>query len=266
MATIFDNRTETAYTPVREDEATIHNANIKEKYRQLLQSAEEDQLSESFSRAERSSSARASVLSPERPSAPERVSPSFQPAPFRPEAPAEEHVTVHTRVDSPLFTPEMLERTMRGGEAPVSDFGGAAEMYAPAAEMYAAEMPAAVPMAPAVAEMPVAAVNAEAAEESYGLSAFAIRMIAAFAAAVVMLLTVIGINSPKDQSAAQSRTAPRTARRRDGGAGNADRRGDLLRSGPRIRAGTRHDPRGGMTPQFFRDFRKGENDHQKTNQ
>ena len=68
-------------------------------------------------------------------------------------------------------------------------------MYAPAAEMYAAEMPAAVPMAPAVAEMPVAAVNAEAAEESYGLSAFAIRMIAAFAAAVVMLLTVIGINS-----------------------------------------------------------------------
>ena len=195
MATIFDNRTETAYTPVREDEATIHNANIKEKYRQLLQSAEEDQLSESFSRAERSSSARASVLSPERPSAPERVSPSFQPAPFRPEAPAEEHVTVHTRVDSPLFTPEMLERTMRGGEAPVSDFGGAAEMYAPAAEMYAAEMPAAVPMAPAVAEMPVAAVNTEAAEESYGLSAFAIRMIAAFAAAVVMLLTVIGINS-----------------------------------------------------------------------
>lgn len=195
MATIFDNRTETAYTPVREDEATIHNANIKEKYRQLLQSAEEDQLSESFSRAERSSSARASVLSPERPSAPERVEPSFQPAPFRPEAPAEEHVTVHTRVDSPLFTPEMLERTMRGGEAPVSDFGGAAEMYAPAAEMYAAEMPAAVPMAPAVAEMPVAAVNTEAAEESYGLSAFAIRMIAAFAAAVVMLLTVIGINS-----------------------------------------------------------------------
>ena len=195
MATIFDNRTETAYTPVREDEATIHNANIKEKYRQLLQSAEEDQLSESFSRAERSSSARASVLSPERPSAPERVEPSFQPAPFRPEAPSEEHVTVHTRVDSPLFTPEMLERTMRGGEAPVSDFGGAAEMYAPAAEMYAAEMPAAIPMAPAVAEMPVAAVNTEAAEESYGLSAFAIRMIAAFAAAVVMLLTVIGINS-----------------------------------------------------------------------
>ena len=135
MATIFDNRTETAYTPVREDEATIHNAIIKEKYRQLLQSAEEDQLSESFSRAERSSSARASVLSPERPSAPERVEPSFQPAPFRPEAPAEEHVTVHTRVDSPLFTPEMLERTMRGGEAPVSDFGGAAEMYAPAADI-----------------------------------------------------------------------------------------------------------------------------------
>lgn len=119
----------------------------------------------------------------------------YRPAPFRPEAPAEEHVTIHTRVDSPLFTPEMLERTMRGGEAPVSDFGGAAEMYAPAAEMYAAEMPAAVPMAPAVAEMPVAAVNTEAAEESYGLSAFAIRMIAAFAAAVVMLLTVIGINS-----------------------------------------------------------------------
>ena len=53
MATVFETRPQTAFAPVREEEALRHNALIKERYKQLLQNAEEDQLSESISRAEK---------------------------------------------------------------------------------------------------------------------------------------------------------------------------------------------------------------------
>ncbi len=188
MATIFDNKPQTAYVPVREDEALQHNAQIKERYRQLLQSAEENQLSESISRAERASYApRASVLAPERP---EEREPYFAPAP---ESPAE-HVSVHTRVDSPLFTPETLDRTIRESGYAGAEESAYASVAVPEAELRTADMPAYG--GAQIGEMPVTAVNAETKPaESYGLSAFAIRIIAAFAAAVILLLSVIGINS-----------------------------------------------------------------------
>ena len=192
MATVFETRPQTAFAPVREEEALRHNALIKERYKQLLQNAEEDQLSESISRAEKAPVAsyptRASVLAPERPA--EKPEQYFAPA----QAPAE-NVTVHERVNSPLFTPETLDRTIReSGFAPAvaepetDVFAAREEAFRPA------DMPAAYEL-PEVRPMPVAAVNAEAAVDSYGLRAFAMKMIAAFAAAVIMLLTIIGINS-----------------------------------------------------------------------
>ena len=188
MATVFETRPQTAFAPVREEEALRHNALIKERYKQLLQNAEEDQLSESISRAEKapvaSYPARASVLAPERPA--EKPEQYFAPA----QAPAE-NVTVHERVNSPLFTPETLDRTIR-------ESAFAPAVAEPETDVFAAREEAVRPAAyelPEVRPMPVAAVNAEAAVESYGLSAFAMKMIAAFAAAVIMLLTIIGINS-----------------------------------------------------------------------
>lgn len=188
MATAYETRVQTEYTPVRRDEASVHNAQIKERYRELLQNTEESQLSE-LSRAE--TSVRASVLAPERP-----VSPAFEPvsAPFV-SAP-EEHVTVHTRVSSPLFTPETLDRTIR--ESGMEEMFRAPEeaVSSEAALSSAASVAEPVFGNAGVAEMPVAAVNVgETVRESYGLSAFAVKALAAFGATVVLLLSVIGINS-----------------------------------------------------------------------
>ncbi len=191
MATIFDNKPATAYTPVQED-AAIHNARIKERYEQL-KNAEANQLAESISEAEKRSYAppRASVgtLAPERPARTEY--PAYT-APAREETDAA--AFVHTKVDSPLFTPETLDRTI-GRET--YDFVPVETPDMSAVSLQAANMQraeAAMAQAPVTA-LPAAAVNAAPREEAYGLSAFAVKMIAAFAALVIVLLTVIGINS-----------------------------------------------------------------------
>ena len=68
---------------------------------------------------------------------------------------------------------------------------------APVIPVQTADMPAAGELS--VAQMPAAAATAAsvdaAVKESYGLNALAVKMIAAFAALVFTLLTIIGINS-----------------------------------------------------------------------
>ena len=110
MATVFENRPAPAYTPPQED-AALHNALIKERY-EKLKNAEATQLAESISEAERAPyaapRAAASVLAPERP---EKTAPAFT-APVPERTPLGNEV-VHTKVDSPLFTPETLDRTIQ---------------------------------------------------------------------------------------------------------------------------------------------------------
>lgn len=191
MATVFENKPASVYTPPRED-AALHNALIKERY-EKLKNAEATQLSESISEAERAPytapRAASPVLAPERP---ERTEPVFT-APVPDNMPFGNEI-VHTKVDSPLFTPETLDRSIREN---YYDFAPNQMPAAPAAFVQTADMPTAGEAA--VAQMPVATVGTASADasvkESYGLSAFAIKMIAAFAALVITLLTVIGINS-----------------------------------------------------------------------
>lgn len=191
MATVFENRPAPAYTPPQED-AALHNALIKERY-EKLKNAEATQLAESISEAERAPyaapRAAASVLAPERP---EKTAPAFT-APVPERTPLGNEV-VHTKVDSPLFTPETLDRTIQEN---YYDFAPTQTPAAPVIPVQTADMPAAGELS--VAQMPAAAAAAAsvdaAVKESYGLNAFAVKMIAAFAALVFTLLTIIGINS-----------------------------------------------------------------------
>ena len=180
MATVFENRPAPAYTPPQED-AALHNALIKERY-EKLKNAEATQLAESISEAERAPyaapRAAASVLAPERP---EKTAPAFT-APVPERTPLGNEV-VHTKVESPLFTPETLDRTIQEN---YYDFAPTQMPAAPVIPVQTAEMPAAAATA--------ASVDA-AVKESYGLNALAVKMIAAFAALVFTLLTIIGINS-----------------------------------------------------------------------
>lgn len=187
MATVFENRPAPAYTPPQED-AALHNALIKERY-EKLKNAEATQLAESISEAERAPyaapRAAASVLAPERP---EKTAPAFT-APVPERTPLGNEV-VHTKVDSPLFTPETLDRTIRREDY---DFAPSETPDVSAADLLAASVQTAG--GAAVAEMPVTAVNVGVREESYGFSRFAKMVMAAFAALVIVMLTVICINT-----------------------------------------------------------------------
>lgn len=191
MATVFENRPAPVYTPP-EEEAALHNARIKERYEQL-RNAEATQLAESISEAERApyaaTRASAPTLAPERP---ERTA-SYPAAPATEGAPRTAEY-VHTKVNSPLFTPETLDRTIQEN---YYDFAPTQTPAAPVIPVQTADMPAAGELS--VAQMPAAAAATAsvdaAVKESYGLNAFAVKMIAAFAALVFTLLTIIGINS-----------------------------------------------------------------------
>lgn len=193
MATVFENRPAPVSTRP-EDEAALHNAHIKERY-EKLRNAEATQLSESFSEAERSAysapGASASTLAPERP----RETFSYSSAPTE-EAPRTNGY-VHTRVDSPLFTPETLDRTLRredyGFMAPVAPEEQKAEVNEEMAVSETVNVPVNAPAAPV--EMPVTAVNVEPRAEGYALNGLAKMVIAAFAALVIVMLTVICINT-----------------------------------------------------------------------
>lgn len=187
MATVFENRPAPVYTPP-EEEAALHNARIKERYEQL-RNAEATQLAESISEAERApyaaTRASAPALAPERP---ERTA-SYPAAPATEGAPRTAEY-VHTKVNSPLFTPETLDRTIRREDY---DFAPSETPDVSAADLLAASVQTAG--GAAVAEMPVTAVNVGVREESYGFSRFAKMVMAAFAALVIVMLTVICINT-----------------------------------------------------------------------
>lgn len=174
MATLLDNKHEsTTYAPA--DAAAKHNALIKERY-EKLRSTEETQLYESFTEAEREkayaqyAAPRASaVLAPERPAE------VFKPVDNEP-------VFTHTRVDSPLFTAETLERTLFEGREE------AAEAPAPVADMQATAQSNAFE---AIYEMPASVYRSE----EYSLNKAAKGALAAFGAVVVAMLSVVCLNT-----------------------------------------------------------------------
>ena len=100
-------------------------------------------------------------------------------------------------MDSPLFTPETLDRTLRredyGFMAPAAPAEQKAEVREETAVSETVNVPVNAPAAPV--EMPVTAVNVEARAEGYALNGLAKMVIAAFAALVIVMLTVICINT-----------------------------------------------------------------------
>lgn len=164
MATLMDKRIDYL---TEDKQAQLHNAQIKERYRRL-QSAEADQFdSETEMRSETEYTVRASVLAPERPAVAD--------TPVTEQTP---QVTefVREKIDSPVFTTEKFDRA------------GAIEQernYAPVV------MPAPVEM-PVQAQAPAAVVSTE---TQYSLSRMAKMVMAAFAAVVVLMLTLICVNT-----------------------------------------------------------------------
>lgn len=156
-----------------EQEARLHNALIKERYRKL-QSAEADQFAqEAHTTQARESNygVRAFVLEPEK---------SAFTAPVVDNTPVVEQVPqvtefVRTYNESPVFTTEKFNAVKEDVKA-----------YAPVASM-----PVEIPLQQ---QTPAKAV-ALSTEAQYSLSAFAKTVIAAFAALVVVMLTLICVNT-----------------------------------------------------------------------
>ncbi len=160
MATLLENQT--IENKIADKAAELHNAQIKERYRRL-QDAEADQFAaETYvqEHAQTNYAVRASVLAPE--------------------APAVEQVPqvtefVHTRIDSHVFTTEKFE------QAELQTI----QAQAPVATYIPVEMPVQTPTtAVAVSQ-----------ETQYSLSRFAKTVMAAFAAVVIVMLTLICVNS-----------------------------------------------------------------------
>lgn len=161
MATLTEDRTMQQTTVDRE--AELHNAQIAERYKRL-QNAEEKQFAEASDLTARENYAvRASVLAPERP------------AEYAPATQQQPQVTefVREKIDSPVFTTEKFER------AEIATQGTPA----------AAQVPA---IAPVQAVAPTTAIVTE---TQYSLSRMAKTVMAAFAAVVVLMLTLICVNT-----------------------------------------------------------------------
>lgn len=155
MATVLEQVTNTA-----EKEAERHNRLIKERYEQLL-SAEEEQLNESLSSV-------AAPVTEERESSTTYSAPVYT-------APSVAPSYSHEKVQSTLFTTETLDRQ-------IAEVGQTQrETYAPQA------------VAPTIAQKTVVEQKVEAV--SYAFSNFAKAMVAAFAVLVVVMLTIISVNS-----------------------------------------------------------------------
>ena len=164
MATLLEHertQTQTQAQP-QTQEAQLHNAGIKERYRRLAE-AEERQFNENNATE---NTVRASVLAPERPVF---TAPITENVPTVEQTPT---VTEYVRnlVESPAFTTEK--------------FGGVREEK-PVAVQAPVEMPAQAPVA-AVAAME---------EAQYSLSNMAKIVMAAFVALVTVMLAVICINT-----------------------------------------------------------------------
>lgn len=149
MATLTETKTRVQQTAV-DSAAALHNAQINERYLRLKNAVDEQ-----FEEAKAEAYApRASVIAPERPvqtAAPETVE------------------FTHTRVDSPLFTAETLDKTLERN---------------------------AVKEEAVILEMPVATPVQETAATSYSLNMSAVKKaVAAFVGTVAVMLTAIGINT-----------------------------------------------------------------------
>ena len=152
-------------------EAQKHNAQIRERYNRLL-SAEADQLASETYAQTPVSEVRASVLASE---APVNVTPVTADTPVLEQVP---QVTefVREQVASSVFTTEKFERLQENN--PVMN-SAVAETIAPTY------------VAPVFQSAATAAVEVE----QYSLSSFAKKVIAGVGAAVVALVSIIGINT-----------------------------------------------------------------------
>ena len=133
------------YTTVVDKEAELHNSRINNMYT-ILQNAESEQLERLWEEAKRAP--QASLLAPERP--------------------AETPVFEHTPVQSDLFTPATLDRTI--------------ERNAPAHTVYQ----------PTPTQV---AVEAEQEQYTYSLTSAAKKAIAIFASAAAVMMTLICVNT-----------------------------------------------------------------------
>ena len=154
-----------------EVEAQKHNAQIRERYNRLL-SAEADQLASETYAQTPVQEVRASVLAPE---APTYVSPVTADTPVLEQVP---QVTefVREQVTSSVFTTEKFERLQENN--PV--------MNSAVAEVIAPTYVAPVFQSAATAAMEM---------EQYSLSAFAKKVIAGVGAAIIAMVSLIGINT-----------------------------------------------------------------------
>jgi cell division protein FtsL len=136
-------------TMVIDQEAELHNARINNMYT-ILQNAESEQLERLWEEAKHAP--QASVLAPEKPV----------------EVPAEVPTYEHTPVESDLFTPATLDRTIERS----------------------------VPLYPAYQPAPTqVAVEAEKEEFTYSLTSMAKKAIAIFASAAAVMMTLICVNT-----------------------------------------------------------------------
>ena len=132
-------------TTVIDKEAELHNSRINNMYT-ILQNAESEQLERLWEEAK--NAPQASVLAPEKP--------------------AETPVYEHTPVESDLFTPATLDRTIERS----------------------------VPLYPAYQPAPTqVAVEAEQEEYTYSLTSMAKKAIAIFASAAAVMMTLICVNT-----------------------------------------------------------------------
>lgn len=159
MATLMENQQMKNLTV--DKEAELHNAQINERYKRL-QNAEANQFAEPTEeiRDERTYSVRASLLTPEAPVLENTT--AFEQFPQVTEF-------VREKVDSPVFTTEKFERAME------------------------TSVPVAV-QAPAVSPVQ-ASVTAVARQSEYSLTTMAKVLMATFVAVVVMMLTLICVNT-----------------------------------------------------------------------
>ena len=179
MTTVWEAQT---LDNVQTEEAKRHNEMIRERYRQL-QNAEEIQLSETFSDAEQAKeiapSAPAFNATPAVPVAP------VTPAPAEPARTEERSVNV-SQQQRELFTADTFRRVISDNVQEQT----AAPVQAEAVREIAAPAPVFVPE-----KKNEVVKEAQKEAETYSLTSAAKAMIAAFAALVVLMLTVIGINT-----------------------------------------------------------------------
>lgn len=165
METILERVTQ--QQQMAEQEAQKHNAQIRERYKRL-QDAEADQFAQSHTEERNATdyTVRASVLAPERPSFVTPDAPVFEQTPQVTEF-------VRERIESPVFTTDKFQTI----EQPVQQ----STTFAPAATTPAATVETAATVTSVAAQ--------------YSLTNFAKAVMAAFAAAVIVMLTLICVNS-----------------------------------------------------------------------